>query len=162
MEIVTTKRKKRKVTKRKRQRTQQSKPRLTMAEAQRLGVENADLLEADLDCPGKTNLAKALAGHPRLKQAFRRGQLLQQLKRLAPVTDSITHAAIRLKKLGFEFETGRELRDYLDSDAEALEIWNEADANAWIENRELLRAAAKDGNVKAIQLIDAWFTGRER
>jgi transcriptional regulator with XRE-family HTH domain len=135
---------------------------LTEAQCRRLGYDYADLLEADSLLEKKPTLAKILSRHPRLRRAFRRGQLLQHLRRLAPVTDCITHAAIRLKTLGFDFAAGQVLRDFLDRDGEALEIWTTAEANAWIDNREDLRATAKDGNVKAIQLIDAWFTGRER
>ena len=92
-------------TKRKaKQRTAKRKPRapFTQAKAQRLGYDYADLLEADASLGNKPNLAATLAKHPRLKQSFRRGQLLQQLRRLAPVATSIEQASMRLQTLGFD------------------------------------------------------------
>jgi len=134
----------------------------TQADAQRLGYEHADMLEADGACTGKPNLHATLAKHRNLRRFFRRGQLLQQLERLSPLVKSISHAAIRLKRFGFDFDTGQALRDFLDRDDEAKEVWDTAEANGWIDNQERLLNTAADGNIKAIQLIATWFTGRDR
>ncbi len=137
-------------------------PPLTQAECQRLGYAYRDLAEADLNSGIKPNLSRVLERHPRLRAKFQKGHLLQSLTRLAPTADSFKQAVVKLKQMGFDFEKAQDLRDLFDRDIEAADAWRKAEANAWIDNRQLLIAAAVGGNVKAIQLIDAWFIDRDR
>lgn len=133
-----------------------------MAASRRLGYEHGSLVKADLAWAGGPNLAKLLSSprHPKLKAAFDRGRLLRELERLAKVA-IVAHAAKRLKALGFGFETGRAFRDFLDTDPEARDLWEWSYADAWIENREHLRAAAAEGSGPAMRMLDEWFKDRE-
>jgi len=135
--------------------------RLLMADCQRLGYQYSDIAEADINSGIGPNLANYLARHQKLRAAYDRGRLLKKLVELAPVA-TVTDAARQLKNIGFvQFKTGQDLRDFLDKDPEACELWDTADTNATIENRESLRQAAKDGNTKAIQMMDTWFRDRK-
>jgi len=133
-----------------------------MADCQRLGFDYADIFEADKNSPIKQNLFNYLAKHPKLRDSYDRGRLLRALVKTAP-NSLINEAATKLKYLGFnQFKTGQDLRDFLDKDAEANELWETARFNAAIENRENLRTAASGGNVKAIELLDKWFVEHQK
>lgn len=135
---------------------------LTMAECQRMGFEYADIAEADNAAAFKQNLSKYFERHPKLRAAFDRGRLLRTLSKTAP-NCLIYEAARRLKDLGFtQFQTAQDLRNFLDKDREANEIWESARVNAAIDNRENLRKAAGEGNVKAIELLDKWTIDRQK
>ena len=135
---------------------------LTEASAQRLGLESKDLAEADARSGIGPNLAKYFARHPRLRAAFDRGRLLRNLVELAPVA-MVHDAAKRLKDLGFtQFESAQNLRDFLDADAEARELWESARVNGWIGVRQSLWEAAKGGNAKAISMMEKWALDRQR
>jgi len=136
--------------------------RLSGAAAQRLGYECENLAEADKVSGLSSNLAKYFERHPKIRASFDRGRLLKYLVELAPNTD-IHNAARKLKQLGFSrFEKGQDLRDFLDSDAEADELWETARVNGEIDNWKWLRQTAADGNVRAIQLLDKWTVDRQQ
>jgi len=133
-----------------------------MADCQRLGFDYADIAEADNNSGIGSNLFNYLAKHPKLRDSYDRGRLLRALVKTAP-NSLINEAATKLKYLGFnQFKTGQDLRDFLDKDAEANELWETARFNAAIENRENLRTAASGGNVKAIELLDKWFVEHQK
>jgi len=139
-----------------------SRRSLTEASAQRLGLSCKDLAEADAASGLGPNLMKYFERHPRLRKAYDRGRLLRYLVELAPKA-MIYEAARRLKDLGFsQFETAQDLRDFLDGDAEANELWETARVNGWIANREALVKTAGQGNVAAIKLMDKWAVDRQR
>jgi len=136
--------------------------KLTEAAAQRLGYACKDIAEADAQSGIKPNLVKYFERHPRLRAAFDRGRLLKLLCELGPVAE-VYEAAKRLKDLGFsQFESGQALRDFLDRDKEAGELWESARANAFITNRENMRKTAGEGNVAAIKFMDRWAVDRQR
>ena len=136
--------------------------KLTEAAAQRLGYACKDIAEADVQSGIRPNLAKYFSRHPRLRAAFDRGRLLRYLVELAPKA-MVYEAARRLKDLGFnQFETPQNLREFLDGDKEANELWETSRVNGWIANREALVKTAGEGNVKAIQLLDKWAVDRQR
>lgn len=135
---------------------------LGMAQAQRLGYDYETIAEADKNSGIKSNLFDYLSKHPKLRDSYDRGRLLRVLVRTAP-NSMIYEAATKLKNLGFnQFKTGQDLRDFLDKDAEANEMWETARVNAAIKNREDLRNAAAGGNVKAIELLDKWTIDRRK
>lgn len=133
-----------------------------MADCRRLGYDYDTIAEADNDSGVKSNLFGYLAKHPKLREAYDRGRLLKALVKTAP--NSLIHeAAVHLKNLGFiQFKGGQDLRDFLDKDAEANELWESSRVNAAIQNRENLRNAAGQGNVKAIELLDKWLVDRQK
>jgi len=134
---------------------------LSQADCQRLGYQYKDIAEADINSGIGPNLSNYLARHPKLRAAYDRGRLLKKLVELAPIA-TVTDAARQLKNIGFvQFKTGQDLRDFLDKDTEACELWDTADTNATIENRESLRKTADKGNTKAIQMMDTWFRDRK-
>lgn len=133
-----------------------------MADCQRLGYQYETIAEADINSAITSNLSKYLARHPKMRSAYDRGRLLRTLVKTAP-NSLINEAATKLKNLGFtQFKSGQDLRDFLDKDVEANQLWEEARVNAAIENRENLRTAASGGNVKAIELLDKWLVDRQR
>jgi len=139
-----------------------SKRYLSLAQAQRLGYECGNIAEADKVSGLSSNLSKYFERHPKVRASFDRGRLLKYLVELAPNTD-IHNAARKLKQLGFSrFEKGQDLRDFLDSDAEADELWETARVNGEIDNWKWLRQTAADGNVRAIQLLDKWTVDRQQ
>ena len=136
--------------------------KLTMAECQRLGFESEHVAEADIEAGAKQNLHRYLSRHPKLRSAYRRGVLLRYLVDLGP-NALIYEAATRLRELGFDrFDSAQALRDFLDSDSEANELWETARVNAFIRNRQSLRETANEGNVQAIKLLDKWAVDRQR
>jgi len=145
----------------KKRKTKKGRTLLNQAQCQRLGYDYADIAEADKAAGLSTNLSKYLTKHPKLRANYDRGRLLKKLIELAPVA-TVTDAARQLKNIGFtEFQAGQDLRDFLDKDTEASELWESASVNAWIENREALRTTAKDGNAKAIQMMENWIRDRK-
>ncbi len=142
--------------------SQSAKWYLSMAAAQRLGFEFRDIAEADKASGLSSSLAKYFRRHRKVRAAYDRGRLLRYLVELAPV--AIVHdAARKLKDLGFEqFEKGQDLRDFLDGDIEANELWETARVNGWIDNRQALQKTASDGNPKAIMLMEKWAVDRQQ
>jgi len=135
---------------------------ISQAAARRLGFECRCAAEADKVSGLESELAKYFERHPKIRAAFDRGRLLRYLVELAPNTD-MHSAARKLKQLGFEqFESGQTLRDFLDGDSEAFDLWETARVNGEIENWKSLRDTAKDGNVPAIKLLDKWTVDRQR
>jgi hypothetical protein len=136
--------------------------RINCADAQRLGYESADIAAADIASKLNQNLFDYLSRHPKMRAAYDRGRLLRQLAISAP-NCLIYEAARQLKDLGFsQFQSGQDLRDFLDKDPEANELWESARVNGAIENRQSLRETANNGNVKAIELLEKWSADRQR
>jgi len=135
---------------------------MSEAAAQRLGFACKDIAEADAQSGIRPNLSKYFEHHPRLRAAFDRGRLLKYLVELGP--NAFTwEASNRLKDLGFvQFDSPGSLRDFLDKDAEANELWETSRVNGFIENRQNLRKTAGEGNVRAIQLLDKWAVDRQQ
>ncbi len=135
---------------------------LGQADCQRLGFDCDDIAKADKESGIKQNLFKYFQKHPKLRDSFDRGRMLRALAKTAP-NSLIYEAARRLKDLGFtQFQTAQDLRNFLDKDVEANELWESARVNAAIDNRENLRKAAGEGNVKAIELLDKWTIDRQK
>jgi len=128
------------------------KRRVSGAEAQRLGFEHSELVEADIAFGGISNLAKYFERHPVIEKAFRRGQFLRQLKEFAGVVATVSEAA---HKLGLT--SGEALREILDSDAEAADIWHKTRLDTIVAARKALLDAAKDGNQTAIRAVESYL-----
>jgi len=150
--------KKKKPAKRKskkpRRRTSRAKPsrRLSEANSQRLGFTCEDLAAADVEFDGVPNLSKYLSRHPRLRAAFERGQFLRSLKGLAAVVMTVSEAA---HKLGLA--SGEALREILDTDAEAADLWSQTRLDTILAARKALLAAAKEGNQTAIRTVENYL-----
>jgi len=141
-------------TKTKKRATRAKKPprRLSGADAQRLGFSHADLVEADISFGGISNLAKYFERHPVIEKAFRRGQFLRQLQQFAGVVATVSEAAY---KLGLA--SGEALREILDSDAEAADIWHKTRLDTIVAARQALLKAAKDGKQTAIRAVENYL-----
>jgi len=126
--------------------------KLSGAAAQRLGFDHADLAAADIAFGGISNLGKYFERHPVIEKAFRRGQFLRQLKAFAGVVATVSEAA---HKLGLT--SGEALREILDTDAEAADIWNKTRLDTIVEARKALLEAAKEGNQTAIRAVENYL-----
>jgi len=132
---------------------------LTAVAVKSLGYECENLTAAD-DASG---LGITLAGlfrykkYAKLKAAWQRGQFLRNLKALAGVVETVSEAARKL-----ELSSGQELRDILDTDIEAANIWNQTRLDTKIKAREGLIAAAAEGNQAAIRAIENYLRDDQR
>ena len=132
--------------------------RLTVAAAKSLGYLSENLTAADAD----SGLDVTLAGlfrykkYAHLKAAFERGQFLRNLKAKAGVVDTVSEAAAALK-----LSSGQALRDILDTDIEAADIWYQTRLDTRIRVREAMLQAAKDGNQKAIAVVENYLKDQD-
>jgi len=126
--------------------------KLSEAAAQRLGFACKDIAQADAAAGIRPNLAKYLGRHPRLRVAFERGRFLANLKALAGVVATVSEAA---HKLGLV--SGEALREILDNDAEAADIWSQTRLDTIIQARQALLTAAKEGNQTAIRAVENYL-----
>ena len=125
-----------------------------------LGYQCESLTEADTKIDLDKPLAKVIEKYKSLKAAWRRGKLLRELEGLAE-TATVSQAAFKLKELGFEeFATGQVLRNFMDHDSEADDLWRSVSITTWINNRRNLLTAAADGNARAMQLVEIWLKDR--
>ena len=126
--------------------------KLTEAICQRLGYACKDIAEADAQSGIRPNLAKYLIRHPRFRAAFDRGRFLANLKSLAGVVATVSEAA---HKLGLV--SGEALREILDSDPEAADIWSKTRLDTIINARQALVTAANAGNQTAIRAVENYL-----
>jgi len=158
---VTTKRKK--VKKGKAPAAHERKRRrmpISAVKVKSLGYQCESLTEADTKIDLDKPLAKIIEKYKSLKAAWRRGKLLRELEGLAE-TATVSQAAFKLKELGFEeFATGQVLRNFMDHDSEADDLWRSVSITTWINNRRNLLTAAADGNARAMQLVEIWLKDR--
>jgi len=132
--------------------------RLTVAAAKSLGYLSENISQADAD----SGLDATLAGLFRYKKyalqqaAFKRGQFLRNLKAKAGVVDTVSEAAAALK-----LTSGQELRNILDTDIEAADIWYQTRLDTRIRVREAMLQAAKDGNQKAIAVVENYLKDQD-
>jgi hypothetical protein len=114
-----------------------------------LAFEYGSLTVADAHSGLDVPLAPLLEKHGRLAAAWERGQFLRSLAEWAAGILTVTQAA---KKLGFE--TGQELRDLLDTDLEAGDLWQQTRDHVIAESKKALVERAKEGDVRAIKAVE--------
>jgi len=131
---------------------------LSVAAAKSLGYLSENISQADAD----SGLDVTLAGlfrykkYAHLKAAFERGQFLRNLKAIAGVVDTVSEAAAALK-----LSSGMELRNILDTDIEVADIWYQTRLDTRIRVREAMLQAAKDGNQKAIAVVENYLKDQD-
>jgi len=127
---------------------------LSVAAAKSLGYEFDSITAADAG----SGLDVTLVGlfrykkYAAIKAAFERGQFLRNLAALAGVVETVSEAA---RKLGLS--SGQVLRDILDTDIEAANLWNQRRLDTKIAAREGLITAAAAGNQAAIRAIENYL-----
>lgn len=126
--------------------------RISQTAVRRLGYECADLAEADSAAALARPLAEFLGRDEKLMAAWERGQFLRNLKAKASVVDTVTEAASALK-----LQSGQALREILDTDLEAANIWFQTRLDTRIRVREAMLEAAKEGNQKAISVVENYL-----
>jgi len=132
---------------------------LSVAAAKSLGYEFDSITAADAG----SGLDVTLVGlfrykkYENLKKAFERGQFLRNLAGLAGVVETVSEAA---RKLGLA--SGSALREILDTDLEAANLWNQRRLDTKIKAREGLITAAADGNQAAIRAIENYLRDDQR
>jgi len=136
-----------------------ARKRLPFSEAlaRRLGFEHDDLTAADIALHAerpllRKTLAEYCLKYPPVRAGWGRGQFLRNLKGLAGVVETVSEAA---RKLGFD--SGLVLRDIIDSDPEAADIWNQTRLDTRIKARAALVKAAEDGNQAAIRVVEGYL-----
>jgi DNA-binding transcriptional regulator YiaG len=92
-----------------------------------------------------------------VKAAFERGQFLRNLNGLAGIAATVSEAA---HKLGLV--SGEALREILDTDEEAADIWNQTRLNTIIAAKAALLEAAKMGNQQAIRTVENFLREEKR
>lgn len=136
-----------------------SRRALTAVKAKSLGYECEDLTAAD----AVSGLDVTLAGlfrykkYAPLKKAFERGQFLRNLKAKAGVVDTVSEAASALK-----LASGQELRNILDRDDEAADIWYQKRLDTRIRVREAMLETAKGGNQAAIRVVENYLKDEDK
>ena len=140
--------------KRKKKAKKKAGPRLpiTPEDVKRLAFAYSSMAEADQQAGTRRALATVLDKHPVLMAAWHRGELLRRLQASASVVDTIHEAA---RDLGFP--RGQDLRDWLDEDQEALNLWDETRFSTRKRVRAAMIKAAEDGNQKAIGVVEAFL-----
>lgn len=134
--------------------TRKRSPRLpiSVAEVKRLAFEYETIADADQQATTRQPLADVLARHDKLMDAWKRGELLRRLRASASVVDTIHEAA---RDLGFE--RGQDLRDWLDGDTEARDLWDQTRFVTRKRVRAALITAAEEGNQRAISVVEAYL-----
>ena len=127
---------------------------LSPVRAKSLGYEYDSITAADAG----SGLDVTLAGlfrykkYASIKAAFERGQFLRNLAGLAGVVETVSEAARKL-----DLASGQVLREILDTDLEAANLWNQRRLDTKIKAREGLITAAADGNQAAIRAIENYL-----
>ena len=129
-----------------------SKRAISAAEVKRLGFEYENIVQADETLRTSKSLAELIANDKKLESAWQRGQFLRNLRVLAGIVATVSEAA---HKLGLA--NGEALRDILDTDKEAADIWSQTRLNTIIEARAALLTAAKEGNQTAIRAVESYL-----
>jgi len=135
------------------------KAKLSIAAAKSLGYTSENQTAAD----AASGLDVTLAGlfrykkYATQKKAFERGQFLRNLEALAGVVETVSEAA---RKLGLA--SGSALREILDTDIEAGNLWNQKRLDTKIKAREGLITAAEAGNQAAIRAIENYLRDDQR
>jgi hypothetical protein len=140
---------KKKTAKKKAKKKRKARPPVDEAEVRRLGLECENLTEADAAIRTRKSLKQIFRKHPEIRQAWERGRFLRNLRDLARTGVSVTEAS---KKLGLA--SGRTLRDMLDNDTEAGDLWNQTRLQIYVDIKSALIEAAKEGRADAVRAVD--------
>lgn len=122
---------------------------LTAARVRKLALDFDDLAGADAHLGRRFDLVGLLAKHGELLAAWQRGRFLRNLRRAASTGMSLAEAAHDLQI------APEDLRQRIDGDIEAAEIWNEARLDASIELKTAWKEKAKEGNARAMAQVEA-------
>jgi len=122
------------------------------AEIRRLGIECENLTEADAAIKKRKSLKEIFKKHPQLRQAWKRGRFLRNLRGLARTGASVPQAA---KKLGLA--NGRLLRAMIDEDREVGDLWDQTRLEVYIEIKTAIVEAAKEGRADAVRMVESFL-----
>lgn len=125
-----------------------ARPTLSIPRICKLGMDHESITDAAAHVGRRWDLPKLLADRPELHAAWRRGQLLRNLRRLAAVGATRHEAAHDLDMQLDEFEA------LVSKDLEAAEIWNSGKLETAIRVKESLLANAEAGKAQAIKQIE--------
>lgn len=125
-----------------------------LALARRLGYKCRDMAAADMVLHRfRPRLRGTFAGYykkyPAIKDSFDRGLLLALLADAARGIQTVSQAA---RQIGFD--SGRELRELLDSDIEVNSVWTQSRIKTAARAKKALVKAAEDGNQAAIRAVE--------
>jgi hypothetical protein len=117
-----------------------------------LGYDCPHLTAADKVAGLDQPLAELIERYDALGKAWERGQFLRNLEGCAAAILTVSQAA---RKLGFEH--GQQLREVLDADIEAANIWGQARLLTIVASKKALVSAAQIGNQAAIRAIEVFL-----
>lgn len=112
-----------------------------------LAMDTKSMAEADEQIDLAIPLVDLLKKFPRLKQAWERGRFLRSLRGLAASAASIAEA-------GHAMNMAEErMREILDTDAEARDVWNQARITTTIAVKAGMVRAAQEGKTAAVNSV---------
>ena len=114
-----------------------------------LAYKYGSLTAADAHSGLDVPLAGLVEKYKRLAAAWDRGQFLANLAEWSAGIMTVTQAA---KQLGFE--TGQELRDLLDTDREARDLWEQTRIHVIAESKKALVERYKEGDARAAKTVE--------
>jgi hypothetical protein len=121
---------------------------LSVPRVRLLGLQHDSITAAAAHLGKRWDLAKLLESHADLHAAWRRGQLLRNLRRLAGVGATRHEAAHDLEMALEDFEA------LVSKDLEAAEIWNSGKLETAVKVKESLLANAMEGKAQAIKQLE--------
>ena len=128
------------------------------AEVRRLGLECENLTEANAVIRAnaairtRKSLSQIFRKYLKLRQAWKRGRFLRNLRGLARTGVSVSEAA---KKLGFA--NGQVLRAMIDEDQEVGDLWDQTQLEIYIEIKTAIVDAAKEGKADAVRMVEGFL-----
>jgi hypothetical protein len=121
---------------------------LTAARVRKLALDHDEIAGADASLGRQWDLPRLLAAEPDLHAAWKRGQLLRDLRRLARNGSTRHEAAHDLRMTVEEFES------LVSKDIEAAELWNRGKLETSIWLREKVLALAGEGRAQALKQVE--------
>lgn len=122
---------------------------VSAAAVRALGIEASTLADAESRLKTRIPLAKVLAKRRKLREAWKRGRFLRNLRGLAATAATIGEAADAL-----EIERDR-LKEMLVTDREAADVWNQARLETTIQVKRAMVEKAKAGSPAAAKQVES-------
>lgn len=129
---------------------------ISLTRVRRLGYRCHNIIFADAIARTSRSLTDIFKTYPPLKAEWERGQFLRNLQAEAGSAPNVPRAASHLG-----FKSGAELRDLLDEDAEAKDVWDKARLALNVAQNKRVFDLAAEGSKWAIQLVEKFLTADE-
>lgn len=128
---------------------------VSLAEVRMLGLNSDSLTEAAAAFSGPGDLQGLIEKRPKVRAAWERGRLLRIIRGQASITVTVSQAAKELDM------TGKELRELLDTDREAADLWSEQRRLLRAELNAAMVAQAKEGRPNAVRYVENFLRSEQ-